>query len=278
MLKFLLLLVLIGTTDYVARVCGCCDKTAVNPQGERIPSQDPICQKVTDDEIKKLKDDEIKEFTGVVCAICLDLCENGREVIKTVCNHFFHKGCLDLCLAYQYSCPVCKQPLKEVMGQGLGGSMNISRLNVDCPGYSNCKVLEMSFNVQEQYNGTDIEHFTVGKMYPRHEVGYVPDNDLGLELLGYYVEAFKRRFLYVFGHSQTTGCWDVVFGSVHIHTAIQATDDYPYGYCDNKVGNDVWINDTIQDVKALGISLTKEKAVEIGRQSIGKTIYTYEKK
>ena len=109
-------------------------------------------------------------------------------------------------------------------------------------------------------------------------MGYVPDNDLGLELLGYYVEAFKRRFLFVFGQSQTTGGWGVVFGSVHIRTGIQATDDYEFAYCDNKGVNDAWINDTIKSVKDLGISLTKEKAVEIGRQSIGKTIYTYEKK
>ena len=45
-----------------------------------------------------------------ICAICLN---NNGTFIKTVCNHEFHKDCLNEWIKYKENCPICRQNLEN---------------------------------------------------------------------------------------------------------------------------------------------------------------------
>ena len=50
------------------------------------------------------------------CPICFEALltsQSRRHVIKTKCNHTFHKRCLNKWLATNNSCPICRTQLKE---------------------------------------------------------------------------------------------------------------------------------------------------------------------
>jgi hypothetical protein len=49
----------------------------------------------------------------VTCCICLTDMEEGAEVRKLPCNHFFHKECIDEWLAVNKSCPIDKKQIDE---------------------------------------------------------------------------------------------------------------------------------------------------------------------
>ena len=42
------------------------------------------------------------------CAICLDGMKEGEEVIKTQCNHYFHRHCILLWFNRSHLCPLCR--------------------------------------------------------------------------------------------------------------------------------------------------------------------------
>ena len=47
--------------------------------------------------------------------------------------------------------------------------------------------------MKDVYKGARLEGLEPGKTYVRYENVYVPHNDNGLELLDYYIEAFKKN-------------------------------------------------------------------------------------
>ena len=58
----------------------------------------------------------VKEnFNNEICSICLeelinyDDVENNDEVISLVCNHMFHKKCVDPWIINNKNCPLCKR-------------------------------------------------------------------------------------------------------------------------------------------------------------------------
>ena len=54
--------------------------------------------------------DELDELNG--CSICLDTIEiDEKEIIKTDCNHYFHKECLKEWFSKSLSCPLCRKDL-----------------------------------------------------------------------------------------------------------------------------------------------------------------------
>ena len=212
------------------------------------------------------------------CAICLSLYKDTLDlvIIKTNCNHYFHKNCIDGWFKEKLICPVCKTVLNErVVGRGPCGTMTISlRDNINCPGY-NCGMLLITFDMQDVYKGARFGKLIPGDQYYRNENVYVPNNDSGLELLGYYIEAFKKKLLFIFGQSVTRGSWGIVFGSIHFKTEPDQFGGYQWGYSDNIHENDRWIADTIGSVRAFGIKLASEEARNIARQNIGNVIKVF---
>lgn len=51
--------------------------------------------------------------------------------------------------------------------------------------------------MKDVYKGARFECLEPGKTYDRYENVYVPHNDKGLELLDYYIEAFKKKLLFI---------------------------------------------------------------------------------
>jgi hypothetical protein len=50
---------------------------------------------------------EINQIINEDCSICLEPLNNN--VIKTKCNHYFHKGCILQSLVIKKDCPLCRQ-------------------------------------------------------------------------------------------------------------------------------------------------------------------------
>lgn len=44
-----------------------------------------------------------------VCSICLDKLNSEKEVIKTKCDHVYHKDCLTVSINTSNSCPLCRR-------------------------------------------------------------------------------------------------------------------------------------------------------------------------
>ena len=57
--------------------------------------------------------------TDVKCSICLDdLCEETEEstdkkIVKTTCNHYFHRNCITTWLREHRNCPLCQNDFNE---------------------------------------------------------------------------------------------------------------------------------------------------------------------
>jgi len=42
------------------------------------------------------------------CSICLEPLDNSKKNKTTICNHTFHKECIELWLLHQNICPLCR--------------------------------------------------------------------------------------------------------------------------------------------------------------------------
>lgn len=68
---------------------------------------------VSIDSILNSNDDIDKD---IKCSICLDdLCEesNDKKIVKTTCNHYFHRSCITTWLREHRNCPLCQKDFNE---------------------------------------------------------------------------------------------------------------------------------------------------------------------
>lgn len=52
----------------------------------------------------------------IKCSICLDeLCDrsNDKQIVKTTCNHYFHRSCITTWLREHRNCPLCQNDFNE---------------------------------------------------------------------------------------------------------------------------------------------------------------------
>ena len=72
------------------------------------PFQDVLI--TTDDiDIEKLKINKLKNNLNINCSICISSLIKDDEIIKTKCNHTFHKDCIIKYLKeYSNKCPICR--------------------------------------------------------------------------------------------------------------------------------------------------------------------------
>ena len=287
MRRFLFLLG-IWTTNYGWPFRWCCEKPGPNEiaykeierncrrQLEKL-SQDKVFkalyerdgyQTATEKDLKKLKDTN---------CICFDsLIEDNREVVKTICNHFFHKDCFiffwQKCL---YKCPICRQKLKKIdrKKNKIIGKMHISLDKENpYPGKKNVRMIYFNLEGMEK----NVYHDENNKPFTRYENTqlnniYVPNNEQGLKLLGYYIEAFRRGLL-----------WDGQEASlqenenyIHFKTCPVEIGDNE-GWTENEENNNIWMDIQIEVMgKKFGVILTDDEAKNLGKDNIGKIIYTY---
>ena len=64
------------------------------------------------------------------CPICLEV---FKDPIKTKCGHKFCSTCLEKSLYYDPYCPICKKPLRSIVGkQPPNGTMSYQVINSYC--------------------------------------------------------------------------------------------------------------------------------------------------
>lgn len=214
---------------------------------------------------EQLKEKPTEISTPGCCPICY--IELGQNVTKTKCNHLFHKDCLDKWLERSSECPICKKNLKEIMGTGPCGTMKIKNGDILCPGYDDCNIVSISFKLEGVYNGPDNGELKNGKKYYKSATVYVPYNVFGLELLGYYIEGFKKRLLFSYGRCEVTREYGIT-----LNPELFIFNAQP-GFYDNEVFYNVLPVAAIAAAReVLGITLFQEDAVKIAQENIGKTI------
>jgi hypothetical protein len=65
--------------------------------------------------IKEIKYKKVKECTDIECSICLDTIKVGEFEKKLVCNHCFHKKCIDRWFKKDNdSCPMCRLKIIQI--------------------------------------------------------------------------------------------------------------------------------------------------------------------
>lgn len=68
----------------------------------------PPAESATDDMISSLSVNQCEEKTEESCSICLMQFDVGDEILKTKCEHGFHKMCIETWLKTNIKCPLCR--------------------------------------------------------------------------------------------------------------------------------------------------------------------------
>ena len=64
------------------------------------------------------------------CTICLNSLDSVEDIRTTICNHTFHKQCIQNWLRYNVTCPICRDPLLPNIA-GAPESMNDDNYELD---------------------------------------------------------------------------------------------------------------------------------------------------
>ena len=236
-------------------------------------------QTATEEDLNKIGD-------SGVCLICQNnIKKNDSDIVKTSCNHFFHKECLGKWFKERLCCPACNRKF----GDEYVGEMDIiysddsdDKLKF-YPAEEKVKMIKLKPRLYGKYTGTN-PHFDKNKIYSQYDVDiYVPNSDFGLKLLGLYVEAFRKRLIWRWGKSKTRNIYTLVLGEIGVKTQWPGFRWWDDDELENnqsflktkETKNNQWILATIKNIKNFGVNLTDDEAIKLGKASIGKTIYTY---
>ena len=165
------------------------------------------------------------------CAICMiSLRSTGHVMSLKICNHFFHKSCIEESLKKKPQCPICRKALSEPQGKSPSGSMTVSSTSSQCSGYHIGSIVidyHMLNGTQKSYH--DNPGFTHGS---KQERAYLPDNKDGQELLKRLKYAFMRGLTFTVGTSVTTGIANqCTWSSIH-HKTSQSGGVSSHGFPD----------------------------------------------
>ncbi|XP_022916628.1 protein deltex isoform X2 [Onthophagus taurus] len=190
------------------------------------------------------------------CPACRQLLKPNTVVVALPCNHYIHLDCLNYDLTQQQAagphlhiqCQVCGCIYGEKHGNQPPGSMEWGVIDRCLPGYSNCRTIQIVYNIQSGIQGTNHpnpgrEYYAVG--FPR--VAYFPDNPKGRRVLRLLQIAWKRHLVFTVSRSHTTGCEDVVAWNVPHKTEIGPSNS-GQGYPDPG-----YLTSCIRELEALGI-------------------------
>lgn len=216
--------------------------------------------------------DVISQYVKVVesdgtdsCPVCLGTPE-PLTVELTRCRHRLHLACLNAMLSSNcvansmyIQCPVCRMIYGEKRGNQPPGSMNWTRISRSLPGFPHSHTIQITYDIPSGIQGP--EHPNPGQTYyavgfPR--ICYLPDNDLGRQVLRLLQIAFERRLTFTIGRSVTTGREDVVtWNEIHHKTEL--------GHSTSGHG---W-----PDISYLDRTLSELAAQGITEQSAGMSLY-----
>jgi len=143
------------------------------------------------------------------CSICLDPLSQCHFVHIQGCGHAFHSKCINAYVNHELKCPICRMPIGEPQGKSPSGSMSIKLSSNDCPGFTNSKAIEITYDIP---SGT--QHAYHENPGSRHDstirTAYLPDNDEGRRLLTRLKYAWTHGLTFRIGTSLTTGTHNAV--------------------------------------------------------------------
>jgi len=155
------------------------------------------------------------------CLICQDtLSSNGSCVKLTVCDHTFHKSCIERAFEVKNQCPVCRKIVGKPQGKSPSGSMTISYTALCCSGYVFDSTFVITYAMddgkQKSYHENPGEKHG-GKL----TTTYVPNNNDGKNLLKRLKYAFMHGLTFTVGTSLTTGIKNqCTWSSIHHKTSL----------------------------------------------------------
>ena len=106
--SFIVLLPIMGVVLFKYFFSGNFDPENEDPEKELLPWNEKLVQVLN---YAKLSSDELND----PCPICLDLPQEGKEIVKVNCQskttHRFCRDCLNPWIQRQYTCPLCRAEL-----------------------------------------------------------------------------------------------------------------------------------------------------------------------
>jgi len=194
------------------------------------------------------------------CPICMehfvpqDDHHNASNVVSlTVCDHHFHRSCIEQCLARNHSCPVCRKNIREPQGTSPSGAMTVTLLSKPCSGFESCQrsigiCYTLPSGIQKYYHENPAQPYTGTK---RH--AFLPNNEEGQNLLERFKYAWLRGLTFRVGTSLTTGrpnC--IVWSSIH-HKTSRSGDVLAHGFPDSN-----YFTSCNQELTSLGVPAASE--------------------
>ncbi|XP_062843237.1 E3 ubiquitin-protein ligase DTX3L-like [Trichomycterus rosablanca] len=180
------------------------------------------------------------------CPICLD---SFTDQTKLKCGHGFCKECLENSVkSIGKTCPLCKKVFGTLIGNQPRGTMNVKHCKYNSlPGYSNCGVIEINYNIP---GGTQThEHPNPGRTYHgTSRTAYLPDNPEGNHVLDLLRRAFDQRLIFTVGTSRTSGMNDAVIWNEVYHKTNTHGGSQNFGYPDPE-----YLKRVKEELKAKGI-------------------------
>ncbi|PFX25339.1 E3 ubiquitin-protein ligase TRIM71-like isoform X2 [Stylophora pistillata] len=137
------------------------------------------------------------------CPICLDSLTNPRTLL---CNHSFCGPCIaEARDKHKYNkCPVCFEFQGVVKGNQPPGEMTHHLESQSVSGYEGYGTIVIEYNFQSGIQGS--EHRNPGVRYQgTKRQAYLPNTDVGKEVLQLLKRAFDARLVFTIGTSGTTG-------------------------------------------------------------------------
>jgi len=115
-------------------------------------------------------------------------------------------------------CPVCKVPLRQVIGDQPDGKMSYQTLRESLPGYERYGTLKITYYIANGIQGPT--HPNPGRHFTGDSrTAYLPDSPEGREVYKLLRKAFDARMIFTVGTSTTTGKANrIVWNDIHHKT------------------------------------------------------------
>jgi deltex-like protein len=154
------------------------------------------------------------------CPICQDALCPGPCVMLTVCNHVFHRSCVERAFEVKSQCPICNKEIGKPQGKSPSGSMSVSYTNLGCSGFVFESTIVVTYSMK---SGTQKSyHENPGQPHRgKRTTAYVPHNTDGKNLLKRLKYAFLHGLTFTVGASLTTGIANqCTWSNIHHKTSL----------------------------------------------------------
>ena len=155
------------------------------------------------------------------CPICQEVLRPDPCVILAVCNHVFHRSCVEHAFEVKSQCPICRKEIGKPQGKSPSGSMSVSySSSLCCSGFDFDSTIVVTYSMK---SGTQKSyHENPGQSHSgKRTTAYIPGNTEGEKLLKRLKYAFLRGLTFTVGMSLTTGIANkCTWSNIHHKTSL----------------------------------------------------------